>query len=131
MHNNLLLALQSDDGAPDLVDIEIGRFSNYLKGDPQLLPMNDYVEPVLDEFVESRFDIYAKDGNYYGLPTHVGASVMYYNTDIMDEAGVDIDSIKTWDDYMVAGEEYVDITFAVMTRVFLDVSVIHYQSDSL
>jgi len=118
MHNNLLLALQSDDGAPDLVDIEIGRFSNYLKGDPQLLPMNDYVEPVLDEFVESRFDIYAKDGNYYGLPTHVGASEMYYNTDIMDEAGVDIDSIKTWDDFMTAGEEVVSNTDAMMFNSF-------------
>ncbi|SFL67760.1 L-arabinose-binding protein [Gracilibacillus orientalis] len=118
LHNNLLLALQSDDGAPDIADIEIGRFPNYLEGEPQLLPMNEHVEPIIDEFVESRFQIYSKDGNYYGMPTHVGASVMYYNTEIMDAAGVDIDSITTWDDFMAAGEQVVDNTDAMMYNSF-------------
>jgi arabinosaccharide transport system substrate-binding protein len=117
MHNNLLLALQSGTGAPDLADIEISRFPNYLQGEPQLLPMNKYVEPVIDKFVKSRFEIYGKDGNYYGMPTHVGTSVMYYNTEIMDAAGVDIDSIKTWDDYVEAGKKVVANTDAMMTTV--------------
>jgi arabinosaccharide transport system substrate-binding protein len=114
MHNNLLLALQSGKGAPDIVDIELGRFPNYLKGEPQLLPMNEYVEPVLDQFIESRFDIYSKDGNYYGMPTHVGATVAYYNKEIMDQAGVDVDSIITWEDYQEAGKKVVENTDAVM-----------------
>ncbi|MFS0880083.1 ABC transporter substrate-binding protein [Metabacillus niabensis] len=117
MHNNLLLALQSGKGAPDIADIEISRFPNYLQGEPQLEPMNEYVEPVKDKFVESRFDIYAKDGKYYGIPTHVGATVMYYNTEIMEAAGVDIDSIKTWDDYVEAGKKVVENTDAMMTTV--------------
>lgn len=117
MHNNLLLALQSGKGAPDIADIEIARFPNYLQGEPQLEPMNEYVEPVKDKFVESRFDIYAKDGKYYGIPTHVGATVMYYNTEIMEAAGVDIDSIKTWDDYVEAGKKVVENTDAMMTTV--------------
>lgn len=118
MHNNVLLALQSGKGAPDIVDIEIGRFPNYLEGEPQLLTMNEYVEPILDEVVESRFDIYAKDGNYYGMPTHVGASVMYYNTDILDSAGVDVESIITWDDFMEAGEQVIANTDAMMFNSF-------------
>ncbi|WP_347549140.1 ABC transporter substrate-binding protein [Pseudalkalibacillus hwajinpoensis] len=117
MHNNLLLALQSGTGAPDIADIEISRFPNFLQGEPQLLPMNEYVEPVKDKFVESRFDIYAKDDQYYGMPTHVGASVMYYNKEIMDAAGVDIDSIKTWEDYNEAGKKVVENTDAVMTTI--------------
>ncbi|SFL69984.1 L-arabinose-binding protein [Gracilibacillus orientalis] len=115
MHNNLLLALQSGTGAPDIVDIELNRFPNFMQGEPQLLPMNDYVEPVLDQFIESRFDIYANDGNYYGIPFHVGATVAYYNKEIMDAAKVDIDAIETWDDYMEAGEKVVENTDAVMT----------------
>lgn len=35
MHNNLNLSLQSGKGAPDIVDIEIRYFANYLKGDIQ------------------------------------------------------------------------------------------------
>lgn len=71
LHNNLLLALQSGKGAPDLADIEIGRFPNYLQGEPQLLAMNEYVEPEIENFIKARFEIYAKDGQYYGMPTHV------------------------------------------------------------
>lgn len=117
MHNNLLLALQSGTGAPDIVDIEISRFPNYLQGEPQLLPMNEYIKPVMDKFVKSRFEIYAKNGKYYGLPTHVGTTVIYYNKDIMNEAGVDIDSIKTWDDFVEAGKKVVANTDAMMTAV--------------
>ncbi|UFT99761.1 ABC transporter substrate-binding protein [Radiobacillus kanasensis] len=117
MHNNLLLALQSGEGAPDITDIELGKFANYLEGEPQLEPMNEYVEPVLDKSVKERFDIYAKDGNYYGIPTHVGSTVMYYNTEIMDQAGVDIDSIKTWDDFVEAGKKVVENTDSFMWNV--------------
>ncbi|GAE35018.1 ABC transporter substrate-binding protein [Halalkalibacter akibai] len=120
MHNNLLLALQSGSGAPDIADIEISRFPNYLQGVPQLLPMNDHVTPVIDKFVEARFDIYSKDGMYYGMPTHVGASVMYYNKEIMDEAGVDVEAIKTWDDYVEAGKQVKEKTGKVMTTVHTD-----------
>lgn len=127
MHNNLLLALQSGKGAPDIADIEAWSFTNFLKGDIQLEPMNEYVEPVLENFVEARFALYAKDGNYYGMPTHVGASVMYYNTEIMNEAGVDIDSIGTWDDFLVAGEKVVANTEAVMMSLFPGESLSHHQ----
>lgn len=115
MHSNLLLALQSGRGAPDLADIEIRQISNYLKGEVPLVPLNDVVEPVLDDMVKSRFDIYSDNGNYYGVDYHVGASVMYYNKEIMDQAGVDIDSIETWDDYVAAGQQVTKNTDAIMT----------------
>ena len=117
MHNNLSLALQSGTGAPDLADIEIRQFSNFLKGDVQLEPLNEYVEPELKNNVEERFNLYEKDGNYYGIDYHVGATVMYYNQEIMDEAGVDIDSIVTWDDYVEAGKQVVEKTGKSMTTV--------------
>lgn len=100
-----------------MVDIEISRFANYLKGTPQLLPMNDYVEPVLNDLIESRVDIYAKDGTYYGLPFHVGAMVIYYNEEILSAAGVDPDSIKTWDDFKEAGKQVVAATGVPMTTL--------------
>ncbi|MDG5473679.1 extracellular solute-binding protein [Jeotgalibacillus sp. ET6] len=117
MHNNLLMALQSGSGAPDLADIELAKFPNFLQGDVQLEPLNDLIEPELDSFMQERLDIYAKDGNYYGAPTHLGASVVYYNTEIMDEAGVDIDTIETWDDYVEAGQAVVEATGKPMTTI--------------
>lgn len=118
MHNKLLIALQSGTGAPDLADIEISKFANYLKGTtPPLVPLNDIVEPEKDNLIMSRFDNYAKDGKYYGVDYHVGATVMYYNKDIMDQAGVNIDDIVTWDDYLKAGKQVVEKTGIPMTTV--------------
>jgi arabinosaccharide transport system substrate-binding protein len=54
MHTKLLIALQSGIGAPDMVDIEIGKYANFLKGSIQLLPLNDIIEPEIDNIVQSR-----------------------------------------------------------------------------
>ncbi|WP_028974667.1 ABC transporter substrate-binding protein [Spirochaeta cellobiosiphila] len=115
MHDKLLVALQSGVGAPDMVDIEISRFPNYLKGKVQLLPFNDMIDPVKDKLVIARYDNYAKDGMYYGLPFHVGASVMYYNKELLDAAGVKVSDIVTWDDYFAAGRKVLSATGKPMT----------------
>ena len=105
MHNKLTLALQSGEGAPDMVDIEIGKFPSYLQGEVQFMDLTSHVDPYRDDIVSSRLDIYSKDGKNYGIPTHVGATVAFYNTEILEEAGVDYTTIKTWDDYKAAGEK--------------------------
>jgi arabinosaccharide transport system substrate-binding protein len=117
MHNKLLIALQSGTGAPDIVDIEIGKYANYLMGDIQLVPLNRVIEPEIPNIVKSRVDIYSKDGKYYGICFHVGASVTYYNKDIMAAAGVDPASIVTWDDYAKAGKTVLEKTGVPMTTV--------------
>ena len=57
MHSKLLMALQSGTGAPDLVDIEVGKYANFLKGDIQLIPLNDIIETELDNIIKARVDI--------------------------------------------------------------------------
>ncbi|MNO21929.1 putative arabinose-binding protein precursor [compost metagenome] len=110
MHTKLLVALQSGVGAPDLVDIEQSKFPNFMKGTPQLVSLNDIVEPELGNIVKSRVEIYSKDSTYYGIDYHVGATVMYYNKEMLDQAGVSPDTIKTWADFETAGKQVLDKT---------------------
>lgn len=118
MHNKLLISLQSGTGAPDIVDIEISKFPNYLKGgEPSLVSLNRVLEPELDKFVQGKLDTYAKDGNYYGVDYHVGASVVYYNTEILDQAGINPDDIQTWNDYIEFGKQVVEKTGKPMGTV--------------
>ena len=117
MHTKLLVALQAGTGAPDIVDIEIAKYPNYLKGDIQLVPLNDVIDPDRDKFITARLDIYSKDGKNYGLPFHVGAEVIYYNMEIMNAAGVDVDKIDTWDDFIQAGLKVKEKTGKPMTTI--------------
>lgn len=111
MHSKLLLAVQTGEGAPDISDIEVGQFPNFLAGARvPLVPLNDVVEPYSDSLVTSRLEIYSKDGEIYGFPTHVGATVAFYNTEILEAAGVDYTSIKTWADYQEAGKKVYEAT---------------------
>lgn len=108
MHNKLTLALQSGEGAPDLCDVEVGQFPNFLQGEVQFKELNGFMEPYAKDIVQSRIDLYSKDGKNYGVPTHVGATVMFYNTKILEQYGIDYTGIKTWDDYTEAGKQLAD-----------------------
>ncbi|MNC07170.1 putative arabinose-binding protein precursor [compost metagenome] len=110
MHNKLSIALQTGVGAPDISDIELGKFPDFLTGTPQLEPLNDIIDPFRDTLVQSRIDLYSKDGVNYGAPTHVGATVAFYNTEILEAAGVDYKSIVTWDDFKKAGIQVYEKT---------------------
>lgn len=104
MHNKLLIAVQTGQGAPDISDIEVGRFPDFLAGDVvPLVDLTDVVAPYKDTIVASRLGIYSKNGKIYGFPTHVGATVAFYNTEILEQAGVDYRDIVTWEDYKEAG----------------------------
>ncbi|MCR4909208.1 MAG: ABC transporter substrate-binding protein [Lachnospiraceae bacterium] len=107
IHNNLMISLQSGTGAPDIADIEIAMYANFITGDEEsipLVPLNDIVEPDKENLIMGRFDNYANHGNYYGVDYHVGATCLMYNKEIFEEAGIDINSIETWDDFKEAGK---------------------------
>ncbi|MEZ3485518.1 MAG: ABC transporter substrate-binding protein [Lachnospiraceae bacterium] len=110
MHNKLSLALESGEGAPDVVDIELGKFPAFMTGEIGLRDLKPEIEPYLDNIIESRLEIYGKDGAYYGFPTHVGAMVAFYNTEALEAGDVDYTTIKTWDDFKEAGVKYHEKT---------------------
>lgn len=58
MHSKLLITLQSGDGAPDLVDVNVARFSDFMQGDSKVfVELNDIIEPEKESFW-SRFWIF-------------------------------------------------------------------------
>ncbi|MFD1717739.1 ABC transporter substrate-binding protein [Georgenia deserti] len=111
MHNNLQLGVNSGSGLPDVVDIEVNQFSNFVQGsNPPLADLTEAAEPYRDEVVEARLDLYSREGTIYGYPTHVGAFVAFYNTPLLEEAGIDYTTIETWQDFQDAGQQYNEET---------------------
>lgn len=106
MHDKLNIALQTGIGAPDVVDIEISKLATILsREDTGLIGLNSLVEEYQDDLVMARFTPYTKDGVIYGIPTHIGTGVIFYNRALFTEAGVSVDDIKTWDDYVEVGKK--------------------------
>lgn len=111
MHNKLQLAANSGEGMPDVVDIEVNKFANFVKGsNPPLYDLTEAAEPYVDDIVQARLDLYSRDGKLFAYPTHVGAFVAFYNTELLEAAGVDYTTIETWEDFEAAGVEYNEST---------------------
>jgi arabinosaccharide transport system substrate-binding protein len=110
MHDNLLAALLVGTGAPDLADVEIKKFATFTKGDMHFIPLDDAIDPYREDIIQSRLAPYTANGHNYGIDYHLGSFVMYYNTAILEAAGVDVDSIHTWDDYIEAGKQVTQDT---------------------
>ena len=81
MHNKLIMSLQTGSGAPALCDVEVGQFPIVVAGvDQWLYPLDEAAATYMDTMVQARMDTYAgADGNPYGAPFTVGATVTYYN----------------------------------------------------
>jgi arabinosaccharide transport system substrate-binding protein len=115
IHPKLQTAMQAGAGVPDIADIEIGRWPPFMEGDIQLLDLNKYVEPYKADLVTQILDVFSKDGHLYGAPSHLGATVMYYNTDLLGQAGIDYKTIVTWADFENALKTYKEKTGKYMT----------------
>lgn len=112
-YTKLLPELASGQGVPDVFMVQntdIKSFSNKYEG--QLLPLNDLVEPEKDNFVASALSTCynEKDGNYYGVPIDIGPCALMYRTDIFESAGVKVEDIATWDDYIDVGKKILEAT---------------------
>ncbi|MCA0942515.1 extracellular solute-binding protein [Salipiger pacificus] len=68
-----------------------------------LKPISDMLpEGFADTIPEAGLTAYSVDGNLYGLPLYATEVVFWTNTALTEKAGVDLDAIKSWDDFLGA-----------------------------
>lgn len=112
-YTKLLPELASGIGVPDVFmtqNTDILSFASKYEG--QIMNLTDLVEPEKDNFVASALEAChdEESGNYYGVPIDIGPCGMMYRTDIFEKAGVNVDDINTWDDYIEAGKKVLEAT---------------------
>ncbi|TDD67742.1 extracellular solute-binding protein [Jiangella aurantiaca] len=85
--------------APDILNIDA--FSGFAKDD-LLYPAEDVVsEDTFADFQESFIENASLDGTVYGLPMIASARALFYNEDLLAQAGVP-EPPATWDDLLAA-----------------------------
>lgn len=108
--NKILTSIAAGD-APDVINIATEGVEFGLSND-LFMPLTNYIEQ--DESVQELIaDIdpaliegFTKDGETYLLPNNWNAMVMYYNTEMFEEAGIERPSDDwTWDDFRSVAEE--------------------------
>ncbi|MFZ5869076.1 MAG: extracellular solute-binding protein [Actinomycetota bacterium] len=88
--------------APDILNIDA--FSGFAK-DELLYPAEDVVSPeTLADFQDSFAENASLDGTMYGLPLIASARTLFYNKDLLAQAGVS-EPPRTWDELLEAGKK--------------------------
>lgn len=73
-----------------------------------LLPLDDAIGQAgakTDDYVGELVTLYQQNSKTYALPKDQGSLALFVNNDIAQKAGVDIASLKTWDDVTAAAKK--------------------------
>lgn len=93
---------------PDIVQMSYTNVAEYVAR-KQLAPLDEYIEKgIIDvsNISEAVLDMYRMDGHLYAIPAGVSTSLLFYNKDYFDLAGIDYpDDSWTWEDYMAAAKQ--------------------------
>lgn len=97
-YEELMKTKMSSNDMPDVFDTHgwsVARYSEYLA------PLND-VECAANINPQILNIVSGEKGDIYALPFDMDITGIVYNVDVLKEAGVDVDSIKTWGDFEAA-----------------------------
>jgi arabinosaccharide transport system substrate-binding protein len=99
------IVLSGGQDAPDIIDVESGKFGDYMRGPMPFLPLSDRIREDGYEgaISPSRLSLYSKDGENYGLEHQLVPVTISYRADLFEQAGIDVEDIETWDDFLEAG----------------------------
>lgn len=100
-------------GLPDVVLMEDERIPGYINQFPQgFLNLSKLgYDKHKDSFNPAKVaSVQDKDGNFIAAPWDIGPAGVFYRVDYFEKAGVDPESIKTWDDYIAAGKKIKEAT---------------------
>lgn len=103
-------ALAAGSGAPDIIQTQARDFQAFLTKFPdQFVDLTDKTKAYHDQFIESSWGAVTQDGKVYAMPWDTGPTALYYRIDLFEKAGIDIASIKTWEDYIEAGKKLKEV----------------------
>ena len=105
VYEKQILALSSGQDSPDVISID-DTWMPVLH--PYLEPMQNVDPVVYEELVPSFREAFAIDGVQYGLPVRLGGQAIIYRSDILEEAGIDPDFLRTWEDILEAVKKVND-----------------------
>jgi lactose/L-arabinose transport system substrate-binding protein len=97
-------AVSTGVGFPDVMDTEGPVTPGYISSGA-LLDITSLAGKYQNDYVSYKWAEVTKDGKVYGLPWDSAPVGTFYRRDIFSAAGVNPDSIKTWDDYIAAGKK--------------------------
>ena len=103
-------AIVSNTEIPDLTEISEGTLGFFTRGpikDFGFLDLTDLVheEGLEHRVVEARYAPWTARGRVYALPHDVHPVMLAYRRDLVEQLGIDVSTLETWDDFIRVGRQ--------------------------
>ncbi|GIP52808.1 MULTISPECIES: ABC transporter substrate-binding protein [Paenibacillus] len=118
-HNNLTTALSAGSGAPDIFQLEIAFVERFMNNTDKFYNLYDLgAKDIEANYLDWKWkQVTSLDGKVQlGLPTDIGPTVVYYRTDVAEQAGLPTDpdgfsaAIDSWDKFATVAKAFKDKT---------------------
>lgn len=98
------LALSSGQNIPDILQLNYSSVPEFAQAGV-LADVGAYVQPYLDGVTEAGRTLMQYDGVFVAFPYEVKTKLWFYRTDLFADAGIDVASVKTQEDFVAAGKQ--------------------------
>ncbi|MBT3376175.1 MAG: extracellular solute-binding protein [Lentisphaerae bacterium] len=93
---------------PDVVEILNGSMGYFARGplkDVGFVDLTERLEKegIRERMVESRFSIWSSRGHVFAMPHDVHPVTLAYRRDLVEELGIDVEALTTWDEFVRVG----------------------------
>ena len=99
LQNTLITSTDVPDGV-FLDDSLVAGYADYL------WDLGDVLDPYLADIAQQKVDVNSLDGGIYGVPWDLDPGLLFYNATALEAAGIDAESIETYDDLLDAARQY-------------------------
>jgi lactose/L-arabinose transport system substrate-binding protein len=102
-YQQLQLSASAGSGGPDVSMIEDSHLAQFVQLGV-LADLTDQVTPYVEKMNEYKWHQATADDRIYAMPWDSGPCAVFYRRDIFEQAGVDPETLATWDDYYEAAK---------------------------
>lgn len=108
VYDKLTTRLASNTGLPDVVSIEAERVTTFASKFPKgFVDLTEVVNT--DDFLPVKVSECRVGDKIVAFPWDAAPSAIFYRVDYFEQAGIDPESIETWDDFIEAGKKINDL----------------------
>jgi arabinosaccharide transport system substrate-binding protein len=103
-------AIVANTDVPDLTEISEGTLGFFTRGPASDFGFADLTDLVRKEgldhrVLEARFTPWTTRGRLYALPHDVHPVMLVYRRDLVEQLGIDVSKLETWDDFTAMGRQ--------------------------
>lgn len=112
LQTRLQNAIMAGSEVPDLVELQENHLAFFTRGPVSDVGFTDITEPLEREgyrerLVESRLSLWMYQGRVFAAPHDVHPVMLMYRADVVEDLGIDVSKLETWDDFVEAGRKVV------------------------